>query len=594
MTNRRLRQRPKTRTGFSESHSRLNTDEFIRNYLISLDTIKAYRLLDLYQKGEHALMLSIECNPDSYSDPSEFRRDYAAVKLLSKATFLSLKLDTREIALNALKKREEVNRYINRSFRSPSFGYGNPKALHVLLHAKKIMARILGTFDVDEWFESCGWGPGATSALRRQKATYSQKFRVEREMTPLLATLVRDQLDKSWPGWFSNPILCIQECNKVTTVPKSAKTDRTIAMEPGLNGWFQKGLGEMIRRRLRRHGCDLDDQTRNQLLARQGSIDDSLATLDMTDASNSLCRDAVKWFLQPYPGERLYVHPGWLTALDCSRSHFGRIPGSDEPHLWEMFSSMGNGFTFELESLIFHSITVAVCEQLQLDTGYVAVYGDDIILPSAGVPLAVQAFGLAGFEINPSKSFVSGPFRESCGDHWYSGRNCKPLFLKKRLSSYADVYKTANRLRLNSHLWEDNSQSCGQWAFRVWSGLVATIPPSRRFVCSALVSLSGGFAVNMDEALASNHIRRPKSWIEGIECKLEVEVPKYWDYEEDNAPVLASLWMLEKRFGAPSVPFDRRRHLSRVSAALDRGKPFSKVRVKWVLNASWYDLGPWL
>jgi len=95
---------------------------------------------------------------------------------------------------------------------------------------------------------------------------------------------------------------------------------------------------------------------------------------------------------------------------------------------------MGNGFTFELESLIFYALTVATCriEGIRPD---VTVYGDDIICPPSAVALLTSVFAFCGLTINKSKSYTEGPFRESCGTDYFKGVNVRPYYSKTRFSS---------------------------------------------------------------------------------------------------------------------------------------------------------------
>jgi len=195
-----------------------------------------------------------------------------------------------------------------------------------------------------------------------------------------------------------------------------------IAIEPGINLWFQKALGSMIRRRLARFGIDLNDQSRNQSLAYLSSIDGSLATVDFSSASDSISLEVVRELLPPR----------WFQILDIVRSKVGRKSDGTIVR-WNKFSSMGNGFTFELESLIFFAAASAVQEYLHLD-GEISVFGDDVILDVRGYPMFAEYSAFLGFRVNLQKSFSSGGFRESCGSHYFSGVDCKPVFLKERLS----------------------------------------------------------------------------------------------------------------------------------------------------------------
>jgi len=94
-------------------------------------------------------------------------------------------------------------------------------------------------------------------------------------------------------------------------------------------------------------------------------------------------------------------------------------------HVLEKFSSMGNGYTFELETVIFSAITAAVHEMVTGEAAKlhqnVFVYGDDIICKTDVSLDVIAALRWFGFSLNERKSFVSGPFRESCGGDYFNG-----------------------------------------------------------------------------------------------------------------------------------------------------------------------------
>lgn len=143
--------------------------------------------------------------------------------------------------------------------------------------------------------------------------------------------------------------------NKVTTVPKNSKTDRVIAIEPLMNMYVQKGIGGAIRHSLRSVGINLNDQTSNQRLAREGSLQGKLATVDLSSASDSVSLLLVEELLPP----------DWVAAIKLCRSPCGVLPDGSVIN-YQKVSSMGNGFTFELESLIFWAACSSVCQYLRL------------------------------------------------------------------------------------------------------------------------------------------------------------------------------------------------------------------------------------
>ena len=217
------------------------------------------------------------------------------------------------------------------------------------------------------------------------------------------------------------------------TVPKNADIDRVAAKEPDFNVFIQKALGNQIRYFLKRMGIDLNDQSRNGELARRGSVDGSLATLDLSSASDSVTVELVRQLLPP----------DWFYYLDAARSHVVDVDGVI--HTLSMFSSMGNGFTFELESLIFYALARSVTYLTGIG-GSISVYGDDIIVPTQAAPYLQHLLRCVGFLVNADKSFVDGPFRESCGSYWHAGVNVKPFFLKGPIATVTDLIKLLNQL----------------------------------------------------------------------------------------------------------------------------------------------------
>lgn len=219
-------------------------------------------------------------------------------------------------------------------------------------------------------------------------------------------------------------------------VAKNAKIDRSIIVEPSLNTLLQKGIGRFIRERLLRFGIDLNDQseakTSNRRRAWQASLDDSLMTVDLSSASDTIATELVKQLL-PFD---------WFEILSASRTSQVKVEG-DIVKL-EKFSSMGNGFTFELETLLFFALTCAVCEVEGIPPD-VTVYGDDIIAPREIFEELNHIFTVCGFKINFEKSYVSGPFRESCGGDYFLGQDVRPYYQKSNWS-WADLYSFHNYL----------------------------------------------------------------------------------------------------------------------------------------------------
>lgn len=221
-------------------------------------------------------------------------------------------------------------------------------------------------------------------------------------------------------------------CARVSFVPKNSKTYRAICTEPQLNGMFQLGLGDMLAQTLRRVGIDISDQSHNQRAALYGSISGEVATLDLSSASDTVSIGLV---------EHLFP-PDWFDLFMSLRSAEAVYKGQ-LIHL-QKISSMGNGFTFPLETIIFWAIASS-CSEIYAPRSQrrVLAYGDDIIVPTLAALPTMAVLSSLGFTPNLEKSFWQGPFRESCGSDYHLGTNVRPVFVDDALTG-ADLFRLYN------------------------------------------------------------------------------------------------------------------------------------------------------
>lgn len=226
--------------------------------------------------------------------------------------------------------------------------------------------------------------------------------------------------------------------SRMATVPKNKDEHRTICVEPTLNMFYQLGAKSVLEDILANvHRIDLrTQQDVNKSMAQEASLLGNFATLDLKMASDSMSLDLMKHLLPP----------AIFTFLDTIRSHETSIAGRS--HVLGMISTMGNGFTFPLMTLVFVTLIKAVMQVSGCENKRMAVFGDDLIVPTEIASRVCFVLRLAGFTVNTDKSFSSGPFRESCGGDYYKGHDVRGIYLKE-MSCEAHVYSLFNRL----HFW---------------------------------------------------------------------------------------------------------------------------------------------
>jgi hypothetical protein len=337
----------------------------------------------------------------------------------------------------------------------------------ILSVARRFISETLG--EVIPWDSLSGsFSGGASTSIRRGTGTIARKYQegtdiTEEAIMPFLR-LTRSDV------WAPRDFRCVRG-NVLFTVPKTSMIDRCACKEPDYNMFVQKAIGDYIRRALKRKGINLNDQTLNQRLSRHGSLYNDLATVDLSSASDSITTQLVM----------LLVPEEWFNLMDDVRSKTTMIDGVE--HTNYMFSSMGNAFTFELESLIFWALTRA-CAFITQTRGRISVYGDDIICPVGLKDAVLSTFAYCGFRVNAKKSFFEGPFRESCGKHWYNGVDVTPFYVKKVPVDASDWCLLLNSLRK----WADCAGGiCDPRYFDIWALFSSLVPEPVKGPCDLAV-----------------------------------------------------------------------------------------------------------
>jgi len=427
--------------------------------------------------GHYDDILSLTASPEHYCTADEFFPAYQATRLLQKSHWLPTGRDKRAAALERFWDAESSCRTTNevfKAFRCGSLEFHDQRVLPLLIKAKRKIREVLRPFSPYDFLDHGGFGPGADSDTYGGKTSAYNKFSspgsVTRECSVFLDFLASNSSLGKLFQW--NITQRSIECNRipgnrVTFVPKDAKTDRSIAVEPRWNVFFQKGMGKVLRKALKRAGTDLDSQELNQELARLGSINGDLATIDLKSASDTVSVELVQFLL---PSQ-------WTHVLNALRSKQFTLKG--KWYTSEKWSSMGNGYTFELESLIFHSLLASITENF-------SVYGDDLILPTDKVDVAVLLLNVCGFTVNREKSFVTGVFRESCGSDFFNGTKCTPIYWKDPLHEEGTLRLVNQISRLATRISGGHFRD--RRYYGIWRDLVQRLPEHFRHRCPPSIS----------------------------------------------------------------------------------------------------------
>ena len=415
----------------------------VLQFLEDLDTPISLGLYLRVKAGDWDGVLEVSPDPRDYLYGARYAKDAAAAAFVKKLNNLPTSHDRRSAAIAkwragedaCYRSNERLARYL------PEFSNSTDSNEYVsdfLSEVKQLVRTWIGNRPDD--LAIGRFGPGATFSDRGGRTTVPDKMSADPVMTRGAIWFLPQWYGTQWGAYHARHSRKVSFVpgNRFTTVPKTAKVDRCIAAEPPINVFFQLALGRQLRSRLRRRtGWDLDRaQDIHRQVACESSHTREFATLDLSNASDTISRVLVKLLLPHY----------WHDQLDGLRSPKTLIDGK-----WvmlEKFSSMGNGFTFELETIIFAAIACVTSQrcgykgQLGVD---VFVFGDDIIVKNSVARPLKSCLEFLGFELNVEKSYFGDePFRESCGGDYFDSKPVRPYYLKELPNGPQDYIALAN------------------------------------------------------------------------------------------------------------------------------------------------------
>lgn len=453
------------------------------------------RVFDSYC-GDTATMNSLargeplpKVTPSASLTHFEYHTQAQRVALLKKGFLLNPVVDPEVASLRTFLDCELSNKLVNEKFRMRAFTFEERTLLE---RARALCYRILGP---SPGRLHLSFTTGASVLLKAKDAHFINKMRLPLEVSKTSGGFVKEALHRS--GAFAFHLALCQGAirrhkgsievvsdikfvevphTEVFFVDKTSDTKRICMKERTGDMLLQRGYGKLIARSLKNYSGDLEYRpSKHKWLCEQhfaqapqssSYYNDlyKIATLDITNASNCLSYELVRFLLPPI----------WFDALTGCRSKSCTLPDGSV-HKLEMFSSNGNGYTFELETLIFECLALSVREAHGQRHDRVSVFGDDIIVAEALADPLIELLSVCGFITNNEKTFKGDvPFRESCGYDCFKGQAARPIYFKGNPSEenwVSLLYNLANSIHALLRDWPLGSIS------DIWADIIDGIPP---------------------------------------------------------------------------------------------------------------------
>lgn len=362
--------------------------------------------------------------PDDAMDPAMYKAVYQIASVLKRYRFEKDTYSDEELLNKA------VASYLETQTRLAALDLEQLSATDncILDLAAGYVARILGPYDDEECRLLCRFGNGASVGVPARKACEAERWEL-----PLTGS--QEQI-----SWFDSEMSHIEsvqdywlaqlerdpegsiyrETSSLTLslVPKTFKSLRAIMPNTTIGSYMSDGIGKVIRQRLKREGYDIAKlQQEHRVLAQSASVHSLYTTADLSSASDSISVALVN---------RLFPKD-WCDILHKSRIGTVVLPNGQRVES-ETFCTMGIGYTFPLQTLVFLALLKAIehAHYGPFDRRRISVYGDDLIYASRMHKYVAHYFEKFGFVLNEDKTFSTGHFRESCGGDYFHGVDVRP------------------------------------------------------------------------------------------------------------------------------------------------------------------------
>lgn len=286
------------------------------------------------------------------------------------------------------------------------------------------------------------WHRALKHSVKKRFMSYcTQIKRTAKELNRLLWNRFRKYCDVGF-RIFKFKLNCVVQFvqgNRWSTVPKNNLKDRSICLEPLCNMLVQRAIGLGLRKSLKEKlGIDLDTLAEKH---RYRISDPKVATIDLSDCSDAVSVRLIKYLLP----KRV------LNKVLASRSEMTLGP-DDSYYLIRKVSSMGNGFTFDLMTVVLTALTRSFDPSS-------TVFGDDIIVAAVVGEKVIESLQVAGFVVNQEKTNINTGYRESCGAHFVDNYGYVTSFDQRWLNTPHDLIVALNKVAVLAAVYGEPFES---------------------------------------------------------------------------------------------------------------------------------------
>lgn len=308
----------------------------------------------------------------------------------------------------------------------------------LISYIREKIGKALSTYEVD-WYQDFDLTPGTVCSTVTGYGYSSLMHKL-------------DCLAIEFPNLYNSPLYPISRayCDvdnsavEVFAVPKSYKTARIVARETTKNVGMLTAIRRALIRALKDSGywsrMDLDDQGINSTRAIEASKDGSLATVDLSQASDSFTHSLLRSIL-----------PKSVMAdiEKCLASNL-YLPDTNKVVPKYIVLTMGSPITMVIQSLFYLVVGDWAAEYFSLfkdrrtrRVQSTTIYGDDCIVDSRICDTFQEALTLLGFKVNDDKTFMNYHelwcYRESCGAEGLLGWDVSQHFFPRKPFSHEDL-----------------------------------------------------------------------------------------------------------------------------------------------------------